>query len=122
MIKKLKSPLKITSYSIGIITEFLTIVFLIFKGYRVLHWRYKTKLGEIDIIATKHNIIHIIEVKYRSSSIMLENLVRHNQIKRIKNSYLLFSKLPKYQNFEVNFDLITIEKWGKITHYKKHLA
>ncbi len=42
--------------------------FLINKGYKILHTNYKTKIGEIDIIAKKNNIICYIEVKTRRSS------------------------------------------------------
>lgn len=119
MAKIIKPSFKFTSYTLGLISELYAIFFLILKGYKILNWRYKTKIGEIDIIAIKKNIIHIIEVKYRNSQIDLNNLIQPKQIKRIKNAYLLFSKANKYHELEINLDLITIMKFGKITHYNK---
>ncbi|HEX4662226.1 MAG TPA: ribonuclease HII [Candidatus Saccharimonadales bacterium] len=37
-------------------------------GYKVVARNWKTKICEIDIIATKHNIVHFIEVKYRTTA------------------------------------------------------
>ncbi len=121
IVKKNNTLFYINSYTIGLLSEFLIIIFLIFKGYKIIRWRYKTKLGEIDIIASKRKILYIIEVKYRKHNIRLDNLIRPNQIRRIKHAYLLFNNLKKYQNYEVNFDLITVEKRAKITHYKRYL-
>lgn len=39
--------------------------FLVKKGYRVLVQNFRTKNGEIDIIATKNNTLVFIEVKTR---------------------------------------------------------
>ncbi len=37
----------------GSAAEYIAAIFLMLKGYRILAMRYKTKLGEIDIIARK---------------------------------------------------------------------
>lgn len=38
------------------------------KGYEILHRNWRHSHYEIDIIATKNNILHIVEVKARRSS------------------------------------------------------
>ena len=48
----LKNKRKI-SYLYGIFSEIAAIIFLTFKGYTILDRRFKTKIGEIDIIAKK---------------------------------------------------------------------
>jgi len=52
---------------IGIFGENMAISHLSKLGFEIMHrnWRYKHL--EIDIIASKDNLLHIIEVKTRSS-------------------------------------------------------
>lgn len=48
---------------IGKIGENLTEKFLLKYGFDVLERNYRTKYGEIDLIATKDNVLRFIEVK-----------------------------------------------------------
>jgi len=52
---------------IGKLGEDKATSFLINSGFEILDRNFRTRLGEIDIIATKSNIIYCIEVKTRSS-------------------------------------------------------
>ena len=54
---------KIKYYKFGLIAEYISIIILFFKGYKILENRYKTKLGEVDIIASKASHIVFVEVK-----------------------------------------------------------
>lgn len=56
------------------------------KGYFPIKHRYKSKLGEIDLILTKGSWIVFCEVKWRSSSLGIENLLSTSQQRRLKNS------------------------------------
>ena len=47
----------------GNMGENIACKYLVNKGYFVLERNYRKKWGEIDIITTKDNIIHFIEVK-----------------------------------------------------------
>ena len=42
--------------------EYFAMLFLMLKGYSILERRYKTKVGEIDIIAKKKNIVKKLPV------------------------------------------------------------
>ncbi len=61
--------------------ELLSILILSIRGHRILKWRCKTPVGEIDIISKKGKHIFINEVKYR---------------KNIEDAYHFIN--PKYQN------------------------
>jgi len=106
---------KIKSYQFGIIAEFIAILFLRLKGYKILKRRYKTFVGEIDIIAKKSQTIIAIEVKARKKSVikngfLLEEVVGIYQQQRIKRAIMSFikSNYKKYQNHNIRFDLIVI--------------
>ncbi len=98
----------ISTYKFGIIAEYLAVLLLKLKMYRIISIRYRNHFGEVDIIALKHNLIIFIEVKARAKDVGYE-FVQQKQIKRIKNAASLFlANYPKYQNKDVRFDLIII--------------
>jgi len=98
----------------GLLSELYVIVLLKLKFYRILHWRYKSKLGEIDIIARKGMTIAAIEVKYRKNLESGLYAVTYNQQKRIKNALIHFGK--KYQKHTLRCDICLVTKNLKIHH------
>ena len=60
-------PGRIRAYRKGVWAERIAAIFLIAKGYRVLAMRYKSKMGEVDIIAKRGQLIIAVEVKARRS-------------------------------------------------------
>jgi len=49
--------------TIGNLGEDMACKFLMKQGYKIIERNYRKKWGEIDIIATKNNILHFVEVK-----------------------------------------------------------
>ncbi len=110
-----------TSYSKGVRAENIAADYLQQKGFDILETRYKTKFGEIDIIATQDNLLCFIEVKVRKNiSEALESVTARTQ-KRIEKSALFFlSEHADYSQYDMRFDVITISgdmfENMKITH------
>jgi putative endonuclease len=50
----------------GHLSEYWAALYLVVKGYRVLAIRYRTRLGEVDIVARRKDLIVFVEVKARS--------------------------------------------------------
>lgn len=63
--------------------ELWAAIYYRFRGYRILKTRYKTKVGEIDLIARKRDIIVFIEVKHRKTLDAGIYSVSDNQTRRI---------------------------------------
>ncbi len=63
----LKVPHYLTNKSIGNKGEEIAARFLLSQGYKILQRNFKSKFGEIDIIAINHNVLVFIEVKTRWS-------------------------------------------------------
>lgn len=87
------------------------------KGYKILATRYKTPVGEIDIVATRRTTLAIIEVKARSTQALALEAVRVSQQQRIQRATLWFlSKNPKLTSLQVRFDIILILpfKWNHL--------
>jgi putative endonuclease len=85
--------------------------FLIDKGYRIIAYNYRCKLGEIDIIALDGDELVFVEVKYRASSrygspMEAVDYRKQNKIYMVANYYLMEQHISKYT--KVRFDVVGI--------------
>lgn len=91
----------------GKIAEKAALGFLKANGYKILEINYKTKLGEIDIVALDKDVICFVEVKARHSLEMgwpqeAVFLKKQGQISRAAINYLKVNKLlEKAARFDV---------------------
>lgn len=58
---------KLSTTSSGRVGESTAISYLITQGYRIIETNFRSKLGEIDIIAQEGNVLVFVEVKTRWS-------------------------------------------------------
>jgi putative endonuclease len=80
---------------------------LYLRGYRILARRYKTKLGEIDIIAKKNKNLIAFEVKARKNGVFNTEMVSKKQLKRIENAMNVFlTKNSIYVDYNILFGII----------------
>lgn len=98
-----------SSYYKGIIFEIVAMLYLLIKGYKIIKTNYKTKLGEIDIIAKKNNVVVAVEVKKRTTIDLALEAISEKQKNRISSAFLYFLKVnPAYCNHNYRFDAILI--------------
>lgn len=103
----------------GYWAEYLAAISLILKGYRILTMRYKTKLGEIDLIAKKGDLIVMVEVKARKTVSEAVDSVSNEGKRRIENAADLW--LAKQKNahlLSMRFDIIAVRPWKWPTHFE----
>ncbi len=60
-------PERQIAFRTGISAESRAAAFLIAKGFRILARRWKSPLGEIDIVARRRSLLVFVEVKARNS-------------------------------------------------------
>lgn len=99
----------LTSYVRGLWAELYVMAFLFLKGYRILRWRYKTPVGEIDLIASRKNVISFIEVKLRPS--LDDGLVAvtprmQGRISRAAGHFMAAN--PLFSNASLRFDVVAV--------------
>ena len=63
----MKDKHPITGHATGLAAENFAALLLRLKGYRILARRYKTPVGEIDLIARRGRTIAFVEVKARQT-------------------------------------------------------
>lgn len=98
---------KDSSYRYGLLAEYIMILYLIFTGHKIIARRFKTKLGEIDIIASKGKNLIIFEVKARKYGELSTEIVSKRQINRIYSAVNIFlSENDKYVDYNILFSII----------------
>jgi putative endonuclease len=65
--KREARPDKIAAFGLGLSAESRAAAWLIAHGYRILARRWKSPLGEIDIIAARRYTLIFVEVKARAT-------------------------------------------------------
>ena len=99
--------MKATSYSKGVLAERHAAKQLELDGYKVVRERYKTKFGEIDIIAVKDGLLAFVEVKAHKSKTDSLYAVTSRTRRRIEQSALWFiSEHPEYVDYDMRFDVM----------------
>ena len=80
------------------------------KGYKIIANNYKTKIGEIDIIAEINNTIVFVEVKTRISSAFGDPLeaINYQKQRKIRNVATYFLKSKGLYDTNCRFDAIAI--------------
>lgn len=105
---------KLKAYRRGHRSEWLAAAALMLKGYRIVARRFKTRLGEIDLIARRGDLILVIEVKARPTLIEAMDAIGPQAMRRIEAATdLWLARQPDYARLSVRFDLVAIlpRKW-----------
>ncbi len=105
-------------YRLGLSAERLCRLILRLKCYRILAVRYKTPVGEIDIVARRGRTVIAVEVKARPTREEALFSVTPFQQKRIANALLLFVKARHLAAYDLRFDvmLVTPRAWPMHLH------
>ena len=105
------------AYRKGHWSERAAAVALILKGYRVVARRHRTKLGEIDLIARKGDLVAIVEVKARRTLAEAMDAIGYESERRIEAAAdLWLARQPDYARLSVRFDMVAVLPWRWPVH------
>jgi len=84
--------------------------FLKSKGYRIIRNNFRSRFGEIDIIAKDKKTVSFIEVKARDSNYLVSGIEAVDQGKRekIKKTALFYVSNLRQQDGSFRFDVLEI--------------
>jgi putative endonuclease len=98
---------KIAAYKKGARLEKLAAFYLRAKGYQILKIRYKSSVGEIDIIARRKNQLVFVEVKGRGDlTSALDSVTRRNRARVEQAARHFLAVHPHYIAFDMRFDVV----------------
>ncbi len=91
-------------------SESIAVNYLKKQGYKIIEQNYRTKLGEIDIIAKEKDIIAFIEVKSRKSKNFGNPkwAVTPKKQRTISMVALQYLKTTMQSNVKARFDVVSI--------------
>ena len=100
----------------GNLGENIACDFLKKEGYAIIEKNYQKRIGEIDIVASKKDILHFIEVKTRSDSSLAifglpqdaVNEKKKRKIIRTALYYLQEENFPEDTSWQIDVIAITI--------------
>ena len=108
--------------------EKLAALYLRLKGYKILHRNWRTRFGEIDLIAQKGRTLVFVEVKARRSQsrgLPEEALTAQKRQRLLQLASFYLAKHPLKEEQSVRLDVIAIDFSGKspqIRHYQGVIA
>ncbi|MEM6483671.1 MAG: YraN family protein [Pseudomonadota bacterium] len=111
---------KRTAKSIGTLFEAKTASMLANSGYRVLCRNFRSRVGEIDLIATNEHCLLFIEVKARSTFShggAVASVTRKKQCKISRCAALYLQQQPHLRHLPCRFDVIVWMRNGAADSY-----
>ena len=101
----------------GLWAESLAVAYLRLKGYRVLERNWRSKLGEIDILVRKGNILALVEVKSRADTALARGAVMGRQRQRLVRALAHYLKTrPELTALDLRCDVVAFAKLGWPVH------
>ena len=102
-------PERQAAFRVGISAESRAAAFLIAKGFRILARRWRSPLGEIDIVARRRRLLVFAEVKARASLNEAAESVNVRQRRRIAAAAEIWlANNPDESIRDVRFDAILV--------------
>ncbi len=94
---------------LGQVAEWRAMWRLRLAGYTILARRYKTRLGEIDIVARRGGILVFVEVKARPGLQLAVDSLGARQFARVARAASLFiARHPRHAACSVRFDAVLV--------------
>jgi len=105
------------AYSRGRFAEALCRWVLRLKGYRILETGYRTKVGEIDVLAVRGGRLIAVEVKIRRNLADAREAVTWSQRRRIERAVDWFLRArPDAAPNGIRFDVFAVAPWRLPSH------
>jgi putative endonuclease len=98
---------RVRAYRSGVVAETIAALLLRLKGHRIVARRYKTPVGEIDLVALKGNRLVFVEVKRRRSMEAAAWTLPARQRRRIlRAAQYWLAGHPDFTGHDIAFDVV----------------
>ena len=105
------------AWRFGRIAESLCAWHLRLRGYRIVARGFRTKVGEIDIVARRGGVLAVVEVKGRGDLAAAALALGRRQRRRIARAAEAFVKArPGYAGLDLRFDIMLVRPWRLPRH------
>jgi len=102
-------PERQVAFRLGLSAESRAAAFLIAKGYRIVARRWKSPVGEIDIVARRRGTLVFVEVKARERlDVAAESVIWRQQRRIIAAAEAWLAAHPDDINCDMRFDVMLV--------------
>ena len=106
-----------SAYRHGLLAEVAAAALLALKGYQLLARRYRTPLGEIDLVVRRGNLIAFVEVKARPTRAeALESVGPTGERRMVGAADLWRAKHPHAAGLDLRYDMVLVIPWRLPQH------
>ncbi len=110
-------PAKQRAWRFGRWAETFCAWHLRFRGYRIEARRFRTGVGEIDIVARRGTILAMVEVKARAEmTAAAESLSRRQQRRIARAAQAYLQAHPETADLDLRFDAMLVCPWRLPRH------
>lgn len=108
------------TYRSGLWAEYWAALYLVLKGVRPLKFRFKTPVGEIDIIGKTGRYVVFVEVKKRMTLDDAAYAISAENASRVRRAaqWWLQKNAPLADKYDIRFDAVVIAGYARIKHIK----
>jgi putative endonuclease len=104
---------RVRAYRRGLFAEAIVALLLRLKGHRIVAQRYKTPVGEIDLVALKGKRLAFIEVKRRKTTEDAAWTLPTRQRRRIvRAAQYWLAGHPDFADHDIAFDVVLAAPWS----------
>ena len=109
---KAAAPARVAAFRTGLSAEARAAAYLMAKGYRILAKRFRTRYGEIDLVARRRHLLVFVEVKARASLDDAAYAVTPRQQRRITDAaqawLIAHPEHAEHAELDLRFDAVLI--------------
>ena len=103
------NPERQVAFRLGISAESRAAAYLVAKGYRILARRWRSPVGEVDIIARRKHVLVFVEVKARADFDSAAESVTERQQRRIAAAAAAWlAQNPADAESDIRFDAVLV--------------
>jgi putative endonuclease len=117
--KKAPRPERVAAFGLGLSAESRAAAYLVAKGYRILARRWKSPVGELDIVARRRQLLVFVEVKARASlDAAAESVLPRQRQRIVAAAEAWLATYPDPKITDMRFDAVLVAP-GKLP---RHIA
>jgi putative endonuclease len=107
------------AFRLGLSAETRAAAWLMAKGFRIVARRWKSPVGEIDLVARRRNLLVFVEVKARVALDDAAEAVTERQQRRIVAAAgAWLARHPADRERDIRFDAVLVAPWRLPRHIK----
>ena len=110
-------PERLVAFRFGLSAESRAAAYLIAKGYRIVARRWRSPVGEIDIVARKRGTLVFVEVKAREQlDDAAEAVIARQQRRIVAAAQAWLASHPADAECDIRFDVVLVAPKGLPRH------